>query len=160
VNSTDRNAGTLANIQLRILTTTLAEGLGLRAKTIGLAPGSCPDRQRVYVVFDRVKELAQNQLEAQARGDISLRASTEKILGAMIAHEIGHILLNLPSHSAVGIMRGPWDLKDLHDVAYGALLFTPQQAAVVRAEVSRRNSKQETVEMVSLDALRQHDSLR
>jgi DNA-directed RNA polymerase subunit E'/Rpb7 len=105
------------------------------------------------VVFDRVKELAQKQLEAQAKGDISLRASTEKILGEMIAHEIGHILLNLPSHSAVGLMRGPWDLKDLQDVAYGALLFTPQQAAVVRAEVSRRNSKQETVEMVSLDSL-------
>jgi len=58
-----------------------------------------------------------------------------------IAHEIGHLLLNLETHSATGIMRGDWDLRDLQGVATGFLLFTPQQAEIIRTEVARRASR-------------------
>jgi hypothetical protein len=118
----------------------MAGSLGLSNEVMGLAPGSGPDRQLVYVFYDRVKELAQRQVAAQVRGDMVARAGGCRILGEMIAHEIGHILLNLLSHSESGIMRGYWDLKDLQDVAYGELLFTKQQSKVIETEVMRRRS--------------------
>lgn len=76
------------------------------------------------------------------------RAGGCRILGEMIAHEIGHILLNLSAHSETGIMRGGWDLKDLQDVAYGELLFTKQQSKVIETEVIRRNSIEPQSEII------------
>jgi len=50
------------------------------------------------------------------------------ILGHVIAHEIGHILLGPGSHSETGIMSFPWGRKQLVDASRGLLLFTPEQA--------------------------------
>ena len=136
----DENPPKLSQIQVHIVSSSMAGSLGLSNEVMGLAPGSGPDRQLVYVFYDRVKELAQRQVAAQVRGDMVARAGGCRILGEMIAHEIGHILLNLLSHSESGIMRGYWDLKDLQDVAYGDLLFTKQQSKVIETEVMRRRS--------------------
>jgi hypothetical protein len=136
----DENPPKLSQIQVHIVSSSMAGSLGLSNEVMGLAPGSGPDRQLVYVFYDRVKELAQRQVAAQVRGDMVARAGGCRILGEMIAHEIGHILLNLLSHSESGIMRGYWDLKDLQDVAYGELLFTKQQSKVIETEVIRRRS--------------------
>lgn len=136
----DENPPKLSQIQVHIVSSSMAGSLGLSNEVMGLAPGSGPDRQLVYVFYDRVKELAQRQVAAQVRGDMVARAGGCRILGEMIAHEIGHILLNLLSHSESGIMRGYWDLKDLQDVAYGELLFTKQQSKVIETEVMRRRS--------------------
>ena len=135
----DENLLRFSQIQVHIQLSSMAGSLGLSNEVIGLAPGSGPGRQLVYVFYDRVKELAQRQVTAQLKGDMVARAGGCRILGEMIAHEIGHILLNLPAHSATGIMRGGWDLKDLQDVAYGELLFTKQQSKVIETEVIRRN---------------------
>ena len=50
------------------------------------------------------------------------------ILGHVIAHEIGHILLGPGSHSETGIMSFPWGRKQLLDASRGLLRFTPEQA--------------------------------
>ena len=60
------------------------------------------------------------------------------MLGHLIAHEIGHLLLPGTDHSASGIMcpqmrEGDWNLARV-----GALTFTPRQAAMLRAEVAAR----------------------
>lgn len=112
--------------------------LALKDNVMGLAPGAGPDRKLVYVFYDRVKQLAERQAAAQVKGAISARAGECQILGEMMAHEIGHILLNMPGHSETGIMRGDWDLKDLQDVAFGSLFFTAHQAQVIRGEAARR----------------------
>jgi hypothetical protein len=59
----------------------------------------------------------------------------------VIGHELGHLLLNLKGHSAHGIMRGEMDFIDRHDF----LLFTPQQAEVLRADVRRWNGQREVL---------------
>jgi len=63
-----------------------------------------------------------------------------RILGEMMAHELGHVLLNLASHSHTGIMKGLWDLGDLWNAEYGSLLFTKEEAASLRTEAVRRNA--------------------
>ena len=139
-NSADPGLTSLSDIRLQIVSSAMAERLELPGNVMGLTPGSGLDRRLVYVFYDSVRELSQRQLEAQAKGDISLRASAEQILGEMIAHEMGHLLTNMPAHSKTGIMRGAWDLKDLSDIAHNSLVFTPSQAEIIRREVRRRNS--------------------
>src|SRR5215831_2320685 len=75
------------------------------------------------VFYNRVKELSHRQINVYRKGIVARPATVDQILGAMIAHELGHVLLNLPSHTETGIMRGDWDLKDLEDFAYGDLLL-------------------------------------
>jgi hypothetical protein len=59
-------------------------------------------------------------------------------------------LLNQESHSSAGIMRGDWNLKALQDAVCGYLLFTPQQAEIMQAEVGRRISQQRALEAAEL----------
>jgi hypothetical protein len=139
--STDQSTLDLTDIDLNIVPRVMADRLGLPNKALGLAPGTEPDRQVVYVFYYRVEVLAQRQVRAVFEGSIRRPVTTAQVLGHAIAHEIGHLLLNLESHSATGIMRGDWDLSDLQGVASGFLLFTAQQAEVIRTEVARRASR-------------------
>lgn len=60
------------------------------------------------------------------------------ILGCVMAHEIGHLLLGSNSHSATGIMQAHWGRKQVRDLMMGTFLFTPQQSKVIRAEGQAR----------------------
>jgi hypothetical protein len=64
------------------------------------------------------------------------------LLGAMMAHEIGHRLLGVNSHSREGIMSIPWDARKLQEVDRGQLGFTAEQASTVRAESLQRLGRQ------------------
>ncbi|PYY15245.1 MAG: hypothetical protein DMG60_18205 [Acidobacteria bacterium] len=57
------------------------------------------------------------------------------VLGHVIAHEIGHLLLGLNSHSTSGIMRGLWEEEELKAVERGRLLFTSQQSRLMRQKL-------------------------
>ena len=135
------DVASLAHLRVYILSVATADSLTLPDGVMGVAPGNGPDRQFVYILYDRVKELAHKR-ETVGALDARISLCTGQILGEVIAHEIGHIILNLSSHSATGIMRGPWDRRDLQDAAYGQLLFTPEQAKVIRMEVARRDIPQ------------------
>jgi hypothetical protein len=52
-----------------------------------------------------------------------------EILGGILAHEIGHLLLAENSHSETGVPRGRWGDQDLRMLACGRLWFNPEQAA-------------------------------
>jgi hypothetical protein len=60
------------------------------------------------------------------------------ILGCVIAHEIGHLLLGPDSHSNSGIMQPRWDRKQIQQARMGTLLFTPQQGKHIREETQSR----------------------
>jgi hypothetical protein len=51
-----------------------------------------------------------------------------RLLGAVAAHEIGHLLLGSSAHSGIGIMTPVWDEEKLRRVSMGTLFFTHQQA--------------------------------
>jgi hypothetical protein len=125
-------------VQIHILSQDMASLLGMPDNVMGLAPGKGPDRHLVYVFYAYVRLVAERQVREHMKGAVPRYATAAQILGTMMAHELGHILLNLPSHSKTGIMRGNWDLTDLCNIGYGYLLFTPQQAEVIRSDVSRR----------------------
>lgn len=128
----------LSDIWVSVIPRVMSDRLHLPAGVTGLAPGSGEDRVFAYVLYDRVQGLAERQAALKARGSISGWATAEQLLGAVIAHEIGHLLLSLQAHTKSGIMHGEWDLSDLEQVAYGYLVFSKQQNEVIRAEVARR----------------------
>jgi hypothetical protein len=59
------------------------------------------------------------------------------ILGTVIAHELGHLLLGSNSHSGVGIMKAHLQGEDLHRVSRGGLWFTNEQAERMRGKLNR-----------------------
>ena len=57
----------------------------------------------------------------------------DRILGCVIAHEMGHLLLGLNSHSISGVMRAHWGSNELRQINRGNLLFLPEQGKRMRA---------------------------
>ncbi len=64
--------------------------------------------------------------------------SVPDFLGCAIAHELGHVLLGTHSHSLVGLMGARWGTQVLQTAGQHSLLFAPEQAAAIRAEVMAR----------------------
>ena len=70
---------------------------------------------RALIFVDRVEQRAQ-----------SSRVDVGRLLGAVIAHEIAHMLLP-DAHTATGIMRGIWNDHDLRLIEMGFLRFSATQ---------------------------------
>lgn len=54
------------------------------------------------------------------------------LLGYVIVHELGHLLLGKNSHSGEGLMRSKWEVTELHEAAKGNLLFTRSETDRIR----------------------------
>jgi hypothetical protein len=92
---------------------------------LGFAVGTATVRGRVaYVLEHRVDELTRGY-----------RLRKNAVLGAVIAHEIGHLLLPYRSHSAKGIMKAELTAADFRDALAGRLLFTSEQAELLKARI-------------------------
>jgi hypothetical protein len=61
------------------------------------------------------------------------------ILGHVMAHEIGHLLLGARNHSELGIMQDHWGRKQIQLLMRGRLGFTVEQSKLMRAEAYRRS---------------------
>src|SRR5437762_414262 len=77
------------------------------------------------VFYDSVKKL-----HAEWRTEIA------SVLGHVMAHEIGHLLLGTNAHSRMGIMCSNWHGKELRSISMGTLLFTPPQVEFFKARLS------------------------
>ena len=75
------------------------------------------------VFFDRL---------SQAQGDVDLAL----LLGAVSAHELGHLLLGSHAHSGVGIMEPRWKRDSVRRVGMGTLMFTPEQARRMKTRIT------------------------
>ena len=104
------------------------EGVG--ASALGAAPGTDEGMGRLaYALYDRIGTAAQ-----QYRTDVG------KLLGSVIAHELGHILLAGGSHSPTGIMSDRWGQLKMDLVAESLLTFTKEQAESIRKSVGDMNA--------------------
>jgi hypothetical protein len=60
------------------------------------------------------------------------------LLGSVMAHEMGHLLLGSNAHAVSGIMRARWEHGELRRIGMDSLLFLPEQGTRMRDRVSRR----------------------
>lgn len=77
------------------------------------------------VYFDRAQELCR-----------ALKVSLPELLGHIIAHEIGHLLLGANAHTPLGIMCARWERREVEQVNTGTLLFSARQAKRMQARVT------------------------
>lgn len=62
------------------------------------------------------------------------------VLGHVIVHEIGHLLLGPKAHSSTGIMSCPWSKEQIKQIATTHLLFTETQAVLIRDRLATRDN--------------------
>jgi len=126
-------ATNLPHIDLNILPHDMATRMSMPDTTLGFT-SLMQDGQRAYeasMFYDRIRQ------EAESTG-----GSLASILGHAAAHELGHLLLRSSGHSGAGIMRAKWTPDDFRLASRGQLLFTSEQAQVIRAEVATRTTMQ------------------
>ena len=149
LNSARHQTITLADIQLNIFLDDTVGLSGLSNNVMGLAPGTGPDRGTVYVFDHIVRTLYWRMSSVYINGDMDRYVSMGQVLGHVIAHEVGHLLLSQQIHSPHGIMRGEWSFVDFRDMTSGMLLFTSEQGEYLRADVRSRNTRQEIIKVAA-----------
>jgi hypothetical protein len=98
---------------------------------------------RVTVFYDRVRTLARN---------VGLRQ--DRVLAAMLGHEIGHVLIGTDSHFDTGLMRKTWEIGDLASLngAMPALSGIETRLMHRRIKLWRNAQQQCTAAPASLEA--------
>jgi hypothetical protein len=117
---------TPTRLVLRIFSDSRAERMGLTDSTFGST--LFPDNGG----FPTVAQVCGRCSEELARGDSAMYA---RILGDIMAHELGHLLLGKNRHSRAGLMHVPWSKPELKSVAEGTLLFTSKERDWLRRQV-------------------------
>ena len=64
-----------------------------------------------------------------------------RLLGAVAAHEIGHLLLGLRAHATIGIMSPVWANDLIQKMEWGTLLFTPTEATRMRKRMEQSRAQ-------------------
>lgn len=98
-----------------------AKSFGVGADALAFVPGAAGNQGRlVYVFDDRVCALS-------SHSGIPYSA----LLGRVLAHEIGHVLLPFNSHSLTGIMR-----EAIDSTSWQLEFFTNSQAQLIRTRLA------------------------
>jgi hypothetical protein len=103
-------------LDIRLLSESMAKRLRRPGNRFGFALNL-----DAFVFFHRVEELARD-------GNSSLST----ILGHIMAHELGHLVLGESSHSSEGIMTGTLRKKHFEQANKGKLLFRAEEAQRMR----------------------------
>ena len=124
------------HLVLKLLPESMSKRYGFQRGIFGFALPTAKARPGVTIslFFARVLDLAY-----YGGVGTSFEDAQALILGHMMAHEVGHLLLGPGSHSAKGIMAFPWDKKILTSMERGRLQFTAQEQAMILKEMKRRS---------------------
>ncbi len=89
---------------------------------LGAAPGTKQMHGKLaYAYYGPIERLAQG-----SGTDVGL------VLGHVIAHELGHLLLPHDSHTMIGVMGNGWDQAQVERAKKGELTFTTGQGKAIR----------------------------
>ena len=105
-----------ARVRVHILSGPMAARTRTRSEVLGLATVDCG---MAWVLYDRVVDTSN-----------SVTVRTSRVLGLVMAHEIGHVLLAGRGHSHVGLMKPRLDPEVLRT---GLIGFTPKERLEIRA---------------------------
>jgi len=109
----------------------MSTGLAKKDEVDGVAVDG-PDEFscNAWVFFDRAKEVAAKQL-----------LTLSNVLGNLMAHELGHLLLGSYSHSITGLMRGGWSREEFIAANRGELGFSePERERILKGVDARHHA--------------------
>jgi hypothetical protein len=121
-----------ADVVLKLLPPSMAKKTGQTADTFGFAVPTTPVGLGAASVFVRRAE----ELAMSAPMSVPYDAAKAVVLGHVIAHEIGHLLLGPGKHSASGIMESPWSRAVLKRMATSHLSFTSAEVQLIRERLT------------------------
>jgi hypothetical protein len=101
-------------------------GLGLNEA--GFAAVTTGSYRRAYVFLDRAKVFSEEVTSLHGEKTVGT------VLGLVICHELGHLLMPGKPHAPSGIMRAAWGSKEWDEAAEGLLLFSRRQAEIMRSQ--------------------------
>jgi hypothetical protein len=113
------------NIVLRLLT----RHLPTRSQDVAFGFAVSPGLASVY--YGDAALMAERQ---------NFRSELPPLLGCLMVHEIGHLLLNSFGHSPTGVMQAEWGPMQLRQSLTGLMTFTPAQSRIIREQVQARMS--------------------
>lgn len=130
----DSNCGEVSGpsvLNLRLAPETMAPKQGLPDGIFGFSmmstTGGFSSITNVYV--ERIQAIADGRKYQYA-----------DLLGAVISHELGHLLLGIGSHSKRGLMSLPWGPKSLTAANRGTLVFSERETKHLETAVAHRTS--------------------
>jgi hypothetical protein len=135
--SRDETPRPLAQLILNIVTMKMAGRQKVRDDVLGYAAVSNEGMGRIaYVIRDRVRDAAAKA--PMNEGDL---------LGFVMAHEVGHLLLPHGSesqpheaHTPTDLMRGRWDVRDFWRLDVRKLGFSARQASQIRSTIEHESA--------------------
>lgn len=106
-------------LYVNVLSQDMAEPFSVSDETVGFAiPGS----RAANVIYERIRRIARRR-----------HVASGLLLGYVIAHELGHLLLPAHSHSNSGLMRPDLDMEL---AAMRKLRFTADQVALIQERLT------------------------
>jgi len=116
------------HLALRILPERMSKRLrSIHDDALGFALLGVPLTSDAWILYDRTKDLAQKQM-----------VGFERLLGAVIAHELGHLLLAENVHASAGLMHGSWSRAELLDIELARLFFSDSEHKRIQSAVALR----------------------
>lgn len=115
------------DLQMRILDRRMAKRARSTRGCLGYALLTDGFDSVASVFFQRAVDLESGDLISQS-----------SVLGAMMAHEIGHLLLDQGHHPDAGILRASWSKEDMRAIARSQLHFTDAEGQLMRSMVAQR----------------------
>ncbi|MBZ5537059.1 MAG: hypothetical protein LAO31_13985 [Acidobacteriia bacterium] len=129
---------TFNEIVLLIIRRPKERSSGSGSSTGGHAVRTAPERGNgmISIFFERTEQIAEHGITFY---HVKIDKAQSIVLGHLIAHEIGHVLLSNGDHSRSGIMK-EWLLQREWMLAVsGHLQFTREQAEMIRQGVRARS---------------------
>jgi hypothetical protein len=116
-------------LAIRILPRPMAERLGPRPDSFGFAlhPSDGNFAMVANAFAHRAGEMARSH-----------RLGRGVLLGHIVAHELGHLLLGANSHSGAGVMRDSWHARELERIAQGTMEFSAGEARRMQTSIRAR----------------------
>jgi len=99
-------------------------GVPVYPGALGYATPYAKTGTRIHILFDRVHNTAPPQLEG-------------RLLGHVMAHELGHVLEGIDRHSAAGLMKAHWDAHDFGQMSFLPLAFSAFDVDLIQTGVAR-----------------------
>jgi hypothetical protein len=96
-----------------------------------------------FIFLDRVMELAQKD-----------ERTVSRVLGYVIAHEIGHLLLSRNAHAKNGLMKADWHDREINQIRQGCLHFSKDEGEAMRSSMYDRLAAASTRSFIRLAELK------
>lgn len=123
--ATSASSPNIFAVRLMIRSKMVSDRRSTPESVMGMALASDDCGGTVSVSYDQVRRVARQY-----------RQPVLDILALAMTHEVGHLLLPPPSHSATGIMRAEWDGDDIRHAVLSELAFTTKEASLIRAKLA------------------------